>query len=39
VHLDRVDLLCGALEVHSPPGEGTTIRASVPLQSTQSTFT
>ena len=36
---DRVDLLRGELEVHSPPGEGTRIRASVPLQSTQSTFT
>jgi signal transduction histidine kinase len=38
---DRVDLLCGELEVHSPPGEGTTVRARVPLQnmSVQSTLT
>ncbi len=28
---DRVELLCGELEVHSPPGEGTRIRAIVPL--------
>jgi signal transduction histidine kinase len=37
--VDRLDLLCGDLEVHSPVGEGTTIRARVPLQSSQATFT
>jgi signal transduction histidine kinase len=29
---DRVDALDGALEVHSPPGGGTTVRVELPLQ-------
>ena len=28
---DRVELLCGRLDVHSPPGEGTRVRATVPI--------
>ena len=28
---DRVELLCGRLEVHSPAGQGTRVRAVVPL--------
>ena len=28
---DRVEVLGGRLEVHSPPGEGTRIRAHLPL--------
>jgi signal transduction histidine kinase len=28
---DRIELLRGQLEVHSPAGEGTRIRATVPL--------
>jgi signal transduction histidine kinase len=28
---DRVELLCGRLDVHSPPGQGTRIRAIVPV--------
>jgi signal transduction histidine kinase len=28
---DRVEMLCGRLDVHSPPGEGTRVRAVVPL--------
>ena len=28
---DRIDVLGGRLEVDSPPGAGTSIRASVPL--------
>ena len=29
---DRVDALDGALEVHSPPGGGTTVRVELPVQ-------
>ena len=29
---DRVDALDGELEVHSPPGEGTTVRVQIPVQ-------
>jgi len=28
---DRVGALNGSLEVHSPPGEGTRVRAEIPL--------
>jgi signal transduction histidine kinase len=28
---DRVDALDGQLEIHSPPGEGTTVTVELPL--------
>jgi signal transduction histidine kinase len=31
---DRVDALDGTLDVHSPPGEGTTLTAEIPLEQT-----
>src|SRR5918998_1523823 len=33
---DRVELLCGRLEVHSPRGEGTRVRAVIPLDQSSS---